>query len=169
MHAALTAGLLGDMGSWGGVQGGASPKGEWLCEPEGRAWPTAEKILMSTSPPGLGPPAGAAGQCAGWGGGPGPWGQQRGLVSGHRSDVPAASLADFPRACRPVREVSVITHWLQPLGACVPAALTRPGGLSGIMNSTGRLAPEGKAGFPAEGPETAPQAHSGPSVKLQRR
>lgn len=90
-------------------------------------------------------------------------------ADGHHWDVPAASLADFPRACRPVREVSVITHWLQPLGACVPAALTRPGGLSGIMNSTGRLAPEGKAGFPAEGPETAPQAHSGPSVKLQRR
>lgn len=54
---------------------------------------------------------------------------------------------------RPPRSAGrpVITRSLRPPGACVPAALTRPGGLSGIMNSTGLLAQEGKAGFAAAG------------------
>lgn len=54
---------------------------------------------------------------------------------------------------RPPRSADrpVITRSLRPPGACVPAALTRPGGLSGIMNSTGLLAQEGKAGFAAAG------------------
>lgn len=134
---------------------------------------------MPTSPAGLSPPAGAGvGRPPGVGLGAGPLGH---LVSS-LAERGRASLGRAGRVpgWRPPRSAArpVITRSLRPPGACVPAALTRPGGLSGIMNSTGLLAQEGKAGFAAAGrggctparcgrvPDTAePRAWGSPSLR----